>query len=225
MDHTVILACSSFRDYIASAQKKMGTAYPVVWLDERLHRDPKLMRRAVLEALEDLPESVETVLVSMGFCGGSWADIPAHRRIVMPRADDCVSILLHTEERHGFDLKEKGHLYVKCPDPKVASFKGIFERMTESVDESDRRRYHRQWQDSYSHIDVIRTGIYDCDSPEYLAPVREDARFLDAQVGMVPGSNTVLEKLASGQWDDCFCVIEPGKTVTRSALEGPAAQS
>ena len=173
----------------------------------------------------DLPESVETVLVSMGFCGGSWADIPAHRRIVMPRADDCVSILLHTEERHGFDLKEKGHLYVKCPDPKVASFKGIFERMTESVDESDRRRYHRQWQDSYSHIDVIRTGIYDCDSPEYLAPVREDARFLDAQVGMVPGSNTVLEKLVSGQWDDCFCVIEPGETVTRSALEGPTAQS
>ena len=225
MDQTVILACSSFRDYIAAAQEKMGTAYPVIWLDERLHRDPKLMRRAVLDALEDLPESVETVLVSMGFCGGSWADVPARQRLVMPRADDCVSILLHTKDRHGFDLKEKGHLYVKCSDPKTASFKGIFERMTESVDENVRRRYHRQWQESYSHIDVIHAGIYDCDSPDYLAPVREDALFLDAEVGMVPGSNTVLEKLLSGQWDDCFCVFEPGETVTRTALEAPADRS
>ena len=191
MDQTVILACSSFRDYIAAAQEKMGTAYPVIWLDERLHRDPKLMRRAVLDALEDLPESVETVLVSMGFCGGSWADVPARQRLVMPRADDCVSILLHTKDRH----------------------------------ENVRRRYHRQWQESYSHIDVIHAGIYDCDSPDYLAPVREDALFLDAEVGMVPGSNTVLEKLLSGQWDDCFCVFEPGETVTRTALEAPADRS
>ena len=222
MDQTVILACSSFRDYISAAQQKMGTHHPVVWLDEKLHRDPKLMRQAILDALGQLPETIETVLVSMGFCGGSWADIPARQRIVIPRADDCVSILLHTSDRHGFNLKETGHLYVKGPDPKAASFKSIFERMTVSVDEPTKRGYHRQWQDSYSHIDVIRTGIYDCDSPEYLAPVREDALFLDAEVGMVPGSNTILEKLVSGRWGDSFCVIEPGGRVTRDALEnGP----
>ena len=224
MNHTVILACSSFRDYIAAAQEKMHTDHPVIWLDEELHRDPKLMRQAITEALGHLPESVETVLVCMGFCGGSWADVPARQRIVMPRADDCVSILLHTVERRGFNLKEAGHLYVKGPDPKAASFKGIFARMTESVDKPTRRVYRRQWQESYRHIDVIRAGIYDCDSPDYLAPVREDARFLDAEMNTVPGSNVILEKLVSGRWDDCFCVIAPGGRVTREALEngGPA---
>lgn len=133
MDQAVILACSSFRDYISSAQQKMGTHHPVVWLDEELHRDPKLMRQTVLNALDQLPETIETVLVSMGFCGGSWADIPARQRIVIPRADDCVSILLRTSERRGFNLKETGHLYVKGPDPKAASFKSIFQRMTVSV--------------------------------------------------------------------------------------------
>jgi len=112
MEQTVILACSSFQNYISAAQQKMDTHHPVVWLDEKLHRHPKLMRQAILDALVRMPEMVETVLVCMGFWGGSWANNPARQRIVIPRADDCVSILLHTSDRRGFNLKETGHLYL-----------------------------------------------------------------------------------------------------------------
>lgn len=226
MDQTVILACSSFRDYLSAAQKKMHTDLPVIWLDERLHRDPALMREAILSELERLPETVKTVLVCMGFCGGSWADVPARQRIVIPRADDCVSILLHTARRRGFDLKDPGHLYVKGPDPRAASFKEIFRRMTETADEEAKRAHHKRWRDSYCGIDVIRAGIYDCDAEDYLAPVREDARFLEAEMRTVEGSNLILEKPVSGRWDDCFCVFEPGTTVTRSAVErAPSAEA
>ncbi len=220
MNHTVILACSSFRDYLAAAQEKMGTDLPVIWLDERLHRDPKLMRQAIVRALEGLPPEVDTVLVSMGFCGGSWADITARVRLVLPRADDCVSILLHRQDRHGFDLKERDHLYVKCADPSASSFEGIFRRMTEGVDEGQTAVYLQRWRDSYAGIDVIDTGVYDCSSDSYLAPVRSDARFLQAEVHTVPGSNLLLEKLVSGRWDEDFCIVPPGETVTKSRVEG-----
>ena len=91
--------------------------------------------------------------------------------------------------------------------------------MTETVDEDTKRAYHKRWRDSYCGIDVIRAGIYDRDAEDYLAPVREDARFLEAEMRTVEGSDLIPEKPVSGRWDDCFCVFEPGTTVTRSAVE------
>ena len=67
----VILTCSSLAEYVKQAQENMGTAWPVVQLDKRYHVEPKDMRERVLEAIEDLSRDHDTILVSMGFCGGS----------------------------------------------------------------------------------------------------------------------------------------------------------
>lgn len=50
----------------------MGTDFPVIDLDRRLYMDPAKMRDRIVEVLENLPSDIITVLVSMGFCGGSW---------------------------------------------------------------------------------------------------------------------------------------------------------
>ena len=218
--HAVVLACSSFRDYIREAQRREGTSLPVFWLDERLHRDPGEMRQAILAALERMPKEIDTVLVCMGFCGGSWDGVTCGRRIVMPRADDCVSILLHTETRSGYNLKESGHLYVKGPDPAAASFAGIFARMTEGVDPAQTRIYHERWKASYCSVDIIDTGVYDCRSAAYTRPVEADAAFLEAETGLVAGSNLLPEALVAGRWDGRFRVFSPGETITEEALRG-----
>jgi len=218
--HAAVLACSSFRDYLTAAQKREGTSLPVFWLDERLHRDPGEMRQAILAALERMPREIDTVLVCMGFCGGSWDGVACGRRVVMPRADDCVSILLHTETRSGYNLKEPGHLYVKGPDPAAASFAGIFARMTEGVDPAQTRIYHERWKASYCSVDIIDTGLYDCRSKAYRRPVLADAAFLEAETATVPGSTELLEALVSGQWDERFRTFEPGETITEEALRG-----
>lgn len=69
---TVILSCSSLKDYVEAAQRAVGTAFPVIYLNRVYHRDPQEMREHVLEEFGRLPEDVGTVLVSMGFCGGVY---------------------------------------------------------------------------------------------------------------------------------------------------------
>ena len=86
---TVILSCSSLKDYVEAAQRAVGTAFPVIYLNRVYHRDPQEMREHVLEELGRLPEDVGTVLVSMGFCGGSWEDVEVPCRVVLPRLNDC----------------------------------------------------------------------------------------------------------------------------------------
>ena len=130
-ENTIVLCCTSLAGFLAEAQKRAETDFPVRYLDRNLHADPKRMRGAILEALEAMPENISTVLVAMGHCGGSWEDVPCgKRRIAMPFTSDCISLLLTCEEAPVYDRKDQTHLYLKDPDPKTASFKALFDRYT-----------------------------------------------------------------------------------------------
>ena len=217
--NTVILACSSLTEYVEEAQRRCGTDLPVIYMNRLYHRDPKEMQTHILDALaEKLPADTETVLVTMGFCGGSWDNVSAPCRLVLPRIDDCVSLLLQTGDAPVSDLKQPGHLYVRAKDPKDESFRGIFERLTQEIDEETKARYHKDWQDLYSHLDIIDTGINGCHAPAYRETVQADADWLDAELAYVPGGTHLIEKLLRGSWDEQFLVLEPGCAVQKEEM-------
>ncbi len=211
MNKTVILSCTSLKDYVELTQKKLNTDYPVIYLSRLYHRDPEEMREHIISALEGLDPEVETVLVSMGFCGGSWDKVKVPCRLVIPRIDDCISLLLQTTDEAVSNLKKQGHLYVKDKDPDKENFKSIFDHMTQGIDEETKKRYHEDWMRYYREIDIIETEINDSRRPEYAAKVKADAEWLQAEMAYVPGSTHLLEKLISGHWDEQFMVFEPGE--------------
>ena len=212
MNKTVILSCTSLKDYVELTQKKLDTAYPVIYLSRIYHRDPEEMREHVISALEGLDPEVETVLVSMGFCGGSWDKVKVPCRVVIPRVDDCISLLLQTTDEPVSNLKKQDHLYVKDKDPFKENFKSIFDHLTRDIDEETKKRYHEDWMRYYREIDIIETEINDSRRPEYAAVVKADADWLQAEMAYIPGGTLLLEKLISGNWDGQFMVFEPGET-------------
>ena len=211
MSKTVILSCTSLKDYVELAQKKLNTDYPVIYVSRLYHRDPSEMREHVTSALERLDPEVDTVLVSMGFCGGSWDKVKVPCRLVIPRIDDCISLLLQTTDEPVSNLKKPDHLYVKDKDPGKENFKSIFAHLTKDIDEETKKRYHEDWMRYYREIDIIETDINDSRRPEYAASVRADADWLQADRAYVPGGTHLLEKLISGDWDRQFMVFEPGE--------------
>lgn len=215
---TVIIACSSLREYLEYAQKRVGTDLPVYYLDRKYHRDPAEMRSHVIGTINGLPEETETVLVAMGFCGGSWDGVRAPFRVVMPRVDDCVSLLLQTGDRPISDLKAPRHLYVRALDPSTESFKRIFDSLTRDKDEETRRRYHEDWKSYYDCISIIDTGINDCRRKDYFDTVKADADWLDAKTEYVPGGTYLIEKLLSGEWDEQFIVLEPNEPASKDSI-------
>ena len=54
MNKTVILSCTSLKDYVELTQKKLNTDYPVIYLSRLYHRDPAEMREHVIGALEGI---------------------------------------------------------------------------------------------------------------------------------------------------------------------------
>lgn len=215
-ENTVVLACSSLLDYVNAAQEKLGTDYPVIVLDRKNHIDPELMKEKVREVMNDLPGRVTTVLVAMAFCGGVWDHVSFPRRVVIPRADDCVSILLHRTDADEPNMKETGHLYLYEKDPKDFSALVMFyddSVKSKEYDGMDPEFLHHMWFDNYHYMDIIDTGLNDCYTEEYAAAAQNEADQINAALDYVPGSNLMMEKLLSGRWDSQFVVAQPGHLI------------
>ena len=211
--HACILACSSMTEFVAEAQRRQGTDWPVYVIDRTLHAEPEHMKDAVTALMQRIPEEYDTILVAMGFCGGVWSQVICPRRMVLPRVDDCVSLLLHTDDDYRPNRKEPGHLYLYETDPAQFSALGLL-RSDAPVDPSleglDPDWLFHMWFDNYHHMDIIDTGLNDCYSEDYVLAAQAQADEINAALDFAPGSIRLLEKLVSGQWDHQFIMAEPG---------------
>ena len=217
-ESTVIVACENLKDYVRAAQEACHTDFPVVLLDRSFHIRPAHMRDHVIERLGELPEDVETVLVAMGFCGGSWEDIECDKRLVIPRIDDCISIVLTTTDEVNQNPKQVGHFYMYGTVAGGLTVGELYDDINGKRGPKTAQAVIDMMYEGFRSIDVVDTGVYDCHDPDYLAKVQRDADLIGAEIEYVPGSNVLLEKLVSGRWDDQFLVVEPGERITTEAV-------
>ena len=215
MNHcdTVIFACSSLKDYVLAAQEKEETCYPVIFLDKENHVEPQQMKQCILSAEKKLPGTVETVLIAMGFCGGSLDSVSFSRRFVIPRVDDCVSLMLQTDQEFCPNPKKTGHLYMMEQNPEDFSFEKMFQDSQAEYEDISRETLFHMYFDHYTNLDIVDTGLNDCYSEEYAQKAQENADLIHASLDYVQGSNLMLEKLVGGRWDRQFLVAEPGHLI------------
>ena len=208
-----VLTCSSLTPFVREAQARCGTAYPVFELDRNDHGEPQTMRKRALERIAALPPEYDTVLVAMGFCGGVWDQVRPERRLVIPRVDDCVSLLLTTDGAYLPNRKEPGHLYLYENDPRDFSALTLLrdrDKLDGELQGLDPDFLFHMMFDSYRNMDIIDTGLNDCYSEPYAAAAQAEADKLDAALDYVPGDIQLLEKLLLGPWDAQFLLAEPG---------------
>ena len=171
------------------------------------------MREHVLEELGRSLEDVGTVLVSIGFCGGSWEDVEVPCRVVLPRIDDCVSLLLQTTDEPVSDLKEPGHLYVR----EKGSAARVVSRHLRPPDPGS-------WRGRRSGA-ITPTGCGSTGGSTSWTPgsttaaARTTARLCRPtptgwvrRSAMSPAARTCWEKLFSGRWDVGFLVLKGTRT-------------
>ena len=91
---------------------RSGLSHHWIKLNRQYHIEPSKMKEDILQTLSSLPSDVDTVLVAMGFCGGSWQDVFCSKTLVIPRVADCVALTLTTPEQYAPNPKEPGHMYL-----------------------------------------------------------------------------------------------------------------
>ena len=156
---TVILSCTTLLEYVQQAQKTCYTDFPIIELNRQYHIEPSKMKEHILQTLSSLPSDVDTVLVAMGFCGGSWQDVSCSKTLVIPRVADCVALALTTPEQYAPDLKEPGHMYLFGNGENGFSIQAIYEILLKEYDKEMADIVFNMYFENYYHLDIIDNGV------------------------------------------------------------------
>ena len=189
----------------------------VVWIKRGYHDKPEELGRIVQEEIRRVEKSgADEILIAYGLCGnGALGWVSESARLVMPRFDDCINMILCPKKRTCRSLIETGRFYLTegwCIDE--SSLGHMVDRAVERYGRKRGIRVKKQMLSSYHHITVIDTGCYE------LGPVKEYAdrcaEMLGFVVDITEGSTHVLEKLLAGPWDEDILIKEPGVPVRES---------
>ncbi len=221
-ENTTIFCCTSMLRHLEAAQQAMHTDFPVLNIDRKLHDEPVQLHDCIQRELDRLPEQYEYVLAAMAFCGGGWNHVRAKQRIVIPNMDDCVTMLLQTDDAPHRNLKQEHCFYFRDSDEGDYTVEAMKDRICRQYGTEFGTSIFGSYFVDYQYAPIIDTGVYDCYSEEFVEKAQRYADLIRCDLDYVGGSNRVLEKLVSGHWDEQFLVTEPGEMLCMTELEKSA---
>lgn len=215
-ERRVLIACEMIEDELRAAFDATGATFDeIMWVERGFHLHPSRLK-AELQRLIDVAErgGADCIVLAFGLCGGSADGLRSGRAtLVMPRFDDCVNFMLETGHRCCRGQARAGVFYLTqgwSHDYDQNPF-SMRQDYIERFGQKKADRLMKAMFGAYEAVTLIENGCYE---PEAVMPyAHEAAEALGVGVNSVEGSNVILEKLLSGDWDDDILVREPGRGV------------
>jgi hypothetical protein len=220
--NTTIIACRTIADELNLAISETNVNYPVIWIDSGLHMNPESLKKCLQEELNKI-KNIELVLLAFGYCGNALLGLEANNfRMIFPRADDCITIMLGSTKKRKEISDEKNTYFLT--KGWLDYEKNIWVEYQDTVKRMGREKADRVYKiilKHYERLGVIETGAYGLE--DFLKKTEVISKDLKLKHEVIPGTLNYLKKLLTGPWDDDdFITIEPEETVTMKHIyEGP----
>lgn len=218
----IIIACRSLKPEInALLANNMPAAerIAVQYLDQNLHRTPDAMPGIIQAAVDDVPDTVSTIVLGYGLCANGIVGVKAPRQgLFIPRIHDCIALFLGSREAYHAAFQKRAGTYYLTPG-WIAEEKdpiGFMEKdYTPRLGREEAIWGAKEELKHYSHIVFIHTAAV-ADPAPLRERARENARFFDKQYEEIPGTRDYFQKLVFGPYDEAdFVHIANGQTVTQ----------
>jgi hypothetical protein len=213
----LILACQMVADELNLAISRTGVKYPIIWIDSRLHEHPDKLQIRLQDEINRI-SNVQHIALAFGYCGNAVLGLKAkNASLVIPRVDDCISLLLGSVSLHNRLSSEQDTYYLTKGWLEYEY--GILNQLERSINRYGQERacqIHRDMLQHYSRLILIDTGAYSVES--CLEKVNKLAKVLGVDYEKIIGSGGLLDKLLQGPWDEDFSIIPLGSEVTKEHL-------
>lgn len=209
----VIVACRTIAEELNAVVCEIGCTYPILWIESSLHINPQSLRERMQEELNRI-SNVDEVLLAFGYCGNAIVGLKASNyKIVFPRVDDCITLLLGSCDKRKKVSNEMGTYFLT--KGWLDYEKNIWIEYQDTV-----KRYGKAKADKiyktilrhYERLGVIETNDFLID--DFLERTQQIAKDLNLKQEVIPGTLRYIKKLLTGPWDREFVVINPNETIT-----------
>jgi len=212
--HAHLIACEVFKDeFEAVSPPDLSRTY----LAQGLHRTPGKMPAAIQEVLDEVPLGVDTIFLGYGLCSNGVVGVKSRTAsLVMPKAHDCIALLLGSRERYEAEVAAcPGTYYITTGWARygTTSLTAYKTEYLPKYGEEDARYIAQELLKNYTRVALIDHGAGDLDVGR--AHAKEFAEVFRLSYAEIPGSLDYIRRLVHGPWDaDDFVVVEPGNPIS-----------
>lgn len=227
-----VIACAVLEDEVRHFAETLGHITCFEFLPQGLHNEPPKLRTSLQEAIVRIegghPE-VEAIALVYGLCSRGVEGVRSARcRIVLPRAHDCITLLLGSRESYDAYVARHPGTYWYSPGwnrchvpPGRERYEKLLAEYRERFGEEDAvflMEEEQSWFRKYNRAAYVHLGVA-C-RPEDIEYTRGCAAWLGWSFDMQAGDSRLLTDLLAGGWDEKrFLVIAPGRTVRMTGDE------
>lgn len=232
-----VIACEVLFREICLCAARARHVVDLLFLRRGLHDNPELLRERLQQLIDETDENLcQAVALGYGLCSHGTAGLRARGiPLVLPRAHDCITLLLGSKEEYASRFSQRPGTYyysggwVEREADRVprrredgAGLDLPFEELVAKYGR-DNAEYLRELQSSwianYTHATFIDTRLGDRD--EYRAYTAKVARERGWRQDETAGELSLLQALLDGDWDEeRFLVVPPqGELVARVGPE------
>lgn len=229
-----LICCDVFAREIGVLLRESPHAITLKFLSKGLHEiGCALMREKLQDEIDwTVARDFDAILLGYGMCGFGTIGLKArHVPVVVPRAHDCISILLGSRARHEAQLADHPGTYFRSS--------GWLERRQnpehlKALSFAERNSLNRTSSEliadfgaeggeylagilceqtrHYDRLALIETGVEPDDRFERASQLEADHRGWNFE--KIRGDLTLLRQFLSGQWHDAnFLVVKPGHAI------------
>lgn len=192
----------------------------------------KPMAAKVQEAADRTPEGVyQAILLGYGLCGNGLDGVIArHTRLVLPRAHDCIALLMGSRERFQAYFENNPGTYYRSTGwlergkglqqltHNTLGFDESLEAMIRKYGEDNGRYLYEEmtrYRSQYSKLTFIETGLEA--GGKFVDDAAAEAAENHWSFERLPGDLGWLRRMVDGEWTDAeFVVAEPGQRLAAS---------
>jgi len=206
----------------------------VVRMDQGLHNVPTELQARLQEAIDlveaDADAAPDAIALVYGLCSGGADGLTTRRaRLVLPRAHDCITLLLGDRRRYQDYFEQNPGVYWYSvgsnrshTPPGPERHAEHYRRYVEQYGEDNAQflmETEQAWMNDYRQATFVDLGIgvTDQQRDEQVTYTKRCADWLGWSFDQVTGDPTLLRELITGPWDDDrFQVTAPGERVVMS---------
>jgi len=221
-----IIACHVlWREVCHFAAEAPVVLHPT-FLKQGLHCTPDTLREELQAAIDAVPEDRDAVLLGYGLCSNGIAGIVARDvPLVVPRAHDCITLLLGSKERYRQYFDEHRGTYWYSPGwidtdsmPGKERYEDTLAGYVEKYGE-DNGTYlmemEQAWFREYSNAAYVDLGFVEAEP--YKEYTRRCAAWLDWDYDELTGDPRLFVDMLAGNWaEEDFLIVQPGERIAAS---------
>jgi hypothetical protein len=208
---TRIIACKTIINEIQPFLSPNAICHVV---EPGLHMNPAKMHDALQSIIDRITADTETIILGYGLCSMGVIGLQArHSRMVIPRQDDCIAILLGSRSAYLKELKQEPGSYFLSKgwiDAGITLLDEL-EKMRQDYGERRADRIMRRMLQNYKRLVFINMGYQNPEPYRHFS--RKAAKVFKLDYQEIRGTPEFLSRICNGPWDDDFVIAPAGHTI------------